>query len=231
MLFTMDHLTFAGLKAMLQGGLPGEAAHKTMLPSGRKLRFEEAELLHAKKSAVLILLFPHENTVKVCLTLRSAKMKHHAGQISFPGGKIEDADRSVFDAALRETAEEIGIHSERVRQVGNLSEIHLMVSNFVVYPVVAWCDQMPEFQINKYEVEQIILLSLTKFVEDKFRTTTKITLQSGDSIEVPCFYIENYMVWGATAMMLAELAMVIAPHFHQDRAKHSRNDGSGPTHD
>lgn len=132
-------------------------------------------------------------------------MKHHAGQIALPGGRVEKGE-SAKDTALRETYEEIGIESDKIEILGELSEFYVEVSHFIIQPVVGWLNQKPLFKANSSEVEKIIILPLSNFkppfCKVKLNTVTGF-------MEVPCVKFENEIIWGATAMILAEFVDVL----------------------
>ena len=87
-------------------------------------------------------------------------MKYHAGQIGFPGGKMEKDDPDLSFTAMRETSEEIGIRLEEIQVLGSLSPLFISVSGFLIYPFVAWSPKKPDFTVNYHEVERIIYFPL-----------------------------------------------------------------------
>ncbi len=127
-------------------------------------------------------------------------MKHHAGQIGLPGGRIEKGETAI-ETAMRETQEEIGITSDQIEILGSLSEIYVQVSGFQIHPFVGWINEKPAFNINKNEVEKTIsfpLRLLKNIIEE-----TEIETFTGQ-LKVPCFKFEDEIIWGATAMILSE---------------------------
>jgi len=201
-------LDWAKLKEALKRPLPGKRAHRTMVPPGRPLELRESEYSTALPSAVMVLLFREGDTVFVCLTKRSSHLKHHAGQISFPGGKQEPWEAFPSEAALREAQEEIGIQPQQVFYAGLLSELHIPVSGFVVQPVVFWAPSKPSLNLNAGEVDKILLLPVSLFLNKQNIGEAYVETRQGQQL-VPCYVIDNEKIWGATAMMLAELAMVL----------------------
>ena len=91
----------------------------------------------AREAGVLVLIYPEESSLHVVLTRRTDKLRGHSGQISFPGGKRDPQDTSFAATALREVCEELGVGSEKITVVGQLSPIYVPPSNFEVYPIVA----------------------------------------------------------------------------------------------
>lgn len=184
----------------LQGELPGAKSHSIMLPQGRKLDVPSIAISTIKKSSVLLLIYPENDQLYICLIKRPAHMKHHAGQIAFPGGRNE-SDETALETALRETEEEIGIQTENIKILGSLSELYVKVSNFLIHPYVAWLDEKPKFKINNSEVDKMVLFPFLQY-RNSFKTTTINTLTG--VLEVPCIQFEDETIWGATAMILSE---------------------------
>ncbi len=188
------------IKKALSQALPGQVSHRKMLPLNRELSAQPDELLLIKHSSVLLLLFMENNEINACLIKRPAHMKHHAGQIGLPGGRIEKGETAI-ETAMRETQEEIGITSDQIEILGSLSEIYVQVSGFQIHPFVGWINEKPAFNINKNEVEKTIsfpLRLLKNIIEE-----TEIETFTGQ-LKVPCFKFENEIIWGATAMILSE---------------------------
>jgi 8-oxo-dGTP pyrophosphatase MutT (NUDIX family) len=196
------------IKTALAKPLPGEKAHKKMLPRGRSLEMSESDLDQTKESAVLLLLFPENEELQLCLMLRPSHMKHHAGQFCFPGGQFEETEKESSAVALRETKEEIGVESDGIEILGNLSDIYVHVSKFFIHPVVGFIQKRPNFKINKDEVEQIIIVPLKHFFNSELISTEIIDTRFGE-IEVPCYKIDGNIIWGVTAMIISELIVAI----------------------
>lgn len=199
------------LKETLRGELPGSKAHYKMLPPGRRLNTFEHELSSVKPSSVLLLLFPEGDQIYTCLTKRPATMTFHPGQISFPGGKVEKEDHSAEMTALREAREEVGIDPLSIEILGKLSDLYVEVSKFSIQPFLAWTDKRPEFLVNTFEVEELILFPLSEFVANEIISETEMDTFSGP-LQIRYYPYNGEIIWGATAMILSELIEILKKH-------------------
>ena len=197
------------IRKALSGNLPGAKSHKKMLPPNRVLEatFEEKSTL--KQSSVLLLLFIENDELTACLIKRPPHMKHHAGQIALPGGRIEKGETAI-ETALRETYEEIGIQPKQIEILGSLSEFYVEVSRFQIHPFVGWLQKKPEFIINCNEVERTVLFPINKF-KPPFKRVELQTLSG--KLKVPCIKFDGEIIWGATAMILSEFADILKHNF------------------
>lgn len=194
------------LKEELTGTLPGEE-YQNRMASPNRFDNNVDDNNHLKGS-VLLLVYPSENLTTIVFIRKPFTNGVHGGQISFPGGKIEDSDSSISHAALRETEEEIGVPSDEVTIQGSLSSLYVPASNFLVYPVVGYIDNKPDFHPNPHEVQQIIEVSLHKFVNPD-TIGTKIFIKNDRPCKAPCYNVDNHQIWGATAMILSEFVEVV----------------------
>ena len=191
-------------KRQLENRLPGSASHLKMLPPGRILAVPSKEFSY-HESAVLVILFPYQDKIWTCLIRRPASMKNHAGQIAFPGGKREQEDDSLIRTALREAREEIGIDVKSVEILGELSAVYVQVSKFLIKPVLGWLEQMPELVADSAEVDEVIFISLEDLANQANRCDKEMVTMTGVQ-SVPGYDINGLFIWGATAMILSELA-------------------------
>lgn len=198
----------AYLKETLHGELPGLKAHSKMLPPGRRLKTTDDELSSVKMSSVLLLLFPEGEQLYICLTKRPQTMKHHPGQISFPGGKVEKGDLSAEMTALREAREEVGIDRDKIEILGKLSDLYVEVSQFSIQPFLAWADQRPDFLVDFGEVEKLILFPVSDFVANEIISEIELETVTG-SLQVKYYPYDGEFIWGATAMILSELIAIL----------------------
>lgn len=193
----------AYLRDQIDKHLPGQLSHARMLPPGRVLKLPDDHSCF-RESAVLMLLFPAEQDIRICLIRRPATMKNHAGQIALPGGKREEQDRGWVDTALREAEEEIGLRPDLVRHLGTLSPVYVQVSEYLIVPVVGWCDELPALRIDRSEVDEVIFASLSLLAAPAALCERLVETMTGQ-ILVPGYELNGHFIWGATAMMLAEL--------------------------
>lgn len=213
-------ITAENIRKALLKNLPGDESHSRMLPKNRALKVAPNDKNHLKNSSVLLLLFPENNDLKICLIKRPMHMKNHAGQIALPGGRIEKGETAI-ETALRETNEEIGIDTSKIEILGSLSELYVEVSRFIIHPFVGWLPKKPNFEINVNEVEKIILFPLNQFLSHPDEVELE-TIKG--KLKVPCVQFDNEIIWGATAMILSEFYDIVKINFFS--RLHSGNDYS-----
>jgi len=203
------------LEQRLQKPLPGRAAQLKMSSLARiqeLMRFSPPD--DAIQSSVLILLYPLEDKTGLVLMLRPEYGGIHSGQISLPGGKHEETDESLIYTALREAREEIGIDPAQVQILGQLTEIYIPPSNFMVTPIVGHLASQPRFTADPKEVAKIIEIRLDDLLDEKNRQMKKMKFSLGFSLKVPSYYINDNIIWGATAMILSELKEIVSEIYH-----------------
>jgi len=156
-----------------------------------------------KPAGVLIPIFERASELSVLLTRRSAELKHHAGQVSFPGGRMEEHDADVEATALRESEEEVGIEAHQVSVLGYL---HTMptITGYAVTPVVGLISAGAELVIDKTEVEYTFEVPLSYLLDaaNDVRTEWDAGARKVPMVE---FHWEGQRIWGATAFMIVEL--------------------------
>jgi len=200
------------LKQRLLRPLPGAPAHWRMAPQPARGGWEpDKPPATARQAAALILIYPKDDRLWIPLTVRHADLPQHPGQVSLPGGRV-DAGEAPAHAAMRETHEEIGVDAARVRVVGALSPLWVIVSNFVVYPFVAVADERPAFRAAAREVEEILEVPLDD-LRDRARLKWTRRTRGTEAVHYPYFDVAGREVWGATAMMLGELMSLFADEF------------------
>lgn len=160
-----------------------------------------------KPAGVLIPVRQHGAGLSVLLTQRSADLKHHAGQVSFPGGRMEDEDVDIEATALRETREEIGLPEHEVAIIGYL-ETMPTVTGYAVTPVVGLVDGALELTVDKTEVEYTFEVPLSFLTDDRNHTLVAREWQ-GLSFSMVEFHYDGQRIWGATAQMLLRFINII----------------------
>jgi 8-oxo-dGTP pyrophosphatase MutT (NUDIX family) len=203
-----QHQAFlSGLRARMNESLPAWDAHLKMVPSIRQKEMQKRRNVNqGKKAAVLICFFPDKkDEISFVLIRRNEYDGVHSGQISFPGGRYEEEDDDLIQTALREAEEEVAINSKNIEVLGVLTPIYIPPSNFYVQPVLAWVDHLPDFVPQEAEVSEILKVSLKEILDPACRQEKNIPHQEYKRIQVPCFYIQEHIIWGATAMILSEV--------------------------
>ena len=194
----------------LQGTLPGRAAQYRMAPQPRSGGGPNDPIpANARQGGVLVLFYPLEGQPYLPLILRPTYDGVHSGQVGFPGGGQEIGDLDMVATALREAQEEIGIALEPITVLGQLTPLYVFASNYLVHPTVAWMAQPPHFQIDQREVAALIEMPLTALLDPANYRREQWQLR-GRSVDVPFYHIQDYTIWGATAMMLSELLSLSA---------------------
>ncbi|MBE2219927.1 MAG: CoA pyrophosphatase [Anaerolineae bacterium] len=175
-----------------------------MVPFGSAKRIVPENDAFVRVGAVLLLLYCRENEIHLVLTKRREDLHAHAGQISFPGGRQEEAE-TLLTTALRETEEEVGIPQTAVHTLGQLTTIYIPPSGFLVHPFVGWYQNgsTPQFTPSFDEVAQIIEVPLLTLLDPKTAVAEPWDFK-GHKVTVPYFDIQGHKVWGATAIMLSE---------------------------
>lgn len=197
------------LKKGLSQELPGQHAQYKMVPPGReRTKLESITYANPRRAAVLILVYPKNRVPHIVLMKRNSYPGVHSDQISFPGGKLEDFDENLEKAAVRESNEELGIHPEKVSIIGELTQVYIPPSDFLVNPFVGYSDVRPNFIPDKKEVTEVIEVSIADIKDQSNLKNVEIIIR-GNEVEVPAYILNGHVVWGATAMMLSELSHLI----------------------
>jgi 8-oxo-dGTP pyrophosphatase MutT (NUDIX family) len=195
---------------LLNTEIGGLEAQFKLAPEIRK-QFSEQRInaQNPKKAAVLVIFYPNNNgKLNLLLTLRASYKGVHSAQISFPGGKLDRKDITLKNTALREAYEEVGIIKNDISIFKEMTEVYIPPSNFIVTPYLSFIDYTPKFTKN-YEVEALIEVKLSDLLCDSVVSSTKLSTSYAKNITVPCFKLNNYNVWGATAMILSEIKELI----------------------
>ncbi|MEM9885994.1 MAG: CoA pyrophosphatase [Bacteroidota bacterium] len=198
------------LAKALQEELPGEKAQLKMANAFRQTRpSKDTTVLTA---SVSLLLYQKKEDWYFPLIQRTATNPNdrHGGQISFPGGKQEEADNHLRDTAFREAEEEIGVSKKDIELVGALTPLYIPVSNFMVHPFVGYLPYSPQFKKQETEVAEVLEIKLSALNNQDNIRRKDIKLSQGIRLkDVPYFYLHEKTVWGATAMILSEWQAIL----------------------
>jgi 8-oxo-dGTP pyrophosphatase MutT (NUDIX family) len=162
---------------------------------------------HLKAAAVLVPLVARPGGMRVLLTRRTPHLKAHAGQIAFPGGRIEPTDPTPTAAALREAAEEVGLTQDRVDLAAELDPYHTR-TGYRVSPIVGLIDPAAPLVPDPFEVAEVFEVPLAFILDPKSRETHSWIVH-GEERHYHVFCYGAYYIWGATAGMLVNLAEVL----------------------
>ncbi len=204
------------LRNLFQQRLPGRESQLKMAPSHREeeLKALEGKDFNPRLSAVMALFFEKNQELQLLLIRRSDYVGIHAGQIAFPGGRWEESDRDFEHTALRELHEEVGIHPDKVEVIGSLTELYVPPSNFLIKIFAGYHQGIPEYKPDAREVKEVIEIPLKDLYNPKIVTQDYfVTHGRIDATLAPCYKITDQIkIWGASAMVIAELLDHLGNH-------------------
>jgi 8-oxo-dGTP pyrophosphatase MutT (NUDIX family) len=196
------------LRRKLEQRSSDQVAHRAFAPQYAFGRHRGPAPRFAHRASVMISLVPgRSGEWLIPLTLRPSQMSDHGGQVSLPGGRAEPGE-STWRTACREFGEELGCTTEYLQSVGELTPIYVFASRHWVVPWVSVCSLRPSMSPNPDEVAQLIYLSVAELIADDMGTVGILRRGTAD-FEAPGFRIGEHFVWGATAMILAELQSLV----------------------
>tara|TARA_A100001011_G_C14084409_1_gene745882 strand:- start:21 stop:671 length:651 start_codon:yes stop_codon:yes gene_type:complete len=156
-----------------------------------------------KKAAVLVCFFRRDEEYYFPLIKRPMHERNHPGQIALPGGSM-DKNETLEMTALRESFEEVGIESNEVKIIGQMTPLPVPVSKYLIYPFIGTTENEPYWKLNDKEVDELILLKFNDLIKSDNGYYEDWTRED-NQIRVPIFKIVNTRIWGATAAILSEL--------------------------
>lgn len=161
-----------------------------------------------KPAGVLLPIVERDCGLQLILTKRSSTIKHHPGQIAFPGGRVDPTDATHIAAALREAHEEIGLPPENVNVIGELP-CHETVSNYIMHPVVGWLTQDFTPRLEVAEVSEMFEVPLAH-VLDMANYAIQSRIWRGQARKFYTVPYGPYYIWGATARVLRSFAQKVS---------------------
>jgi 8-oxo-dGTP pyrophosphatase MutT (NUDIX family) len=199
------------LRKELSLTLPGEDAQYRMAPPYRpRLTKQDIQALNPRVSGVMVLLYEKENALHLVFTQRHTYEGVHSGQMSFPGGKKDEADTDLTETALRETQEEVGIERGQIDLLGQLSELYIPPSNFIVQPTVGFAKNIRHFIPQEKEVEKVVEIPIAFFMDPgNINMQSEIKVFGGSTVKVPAYHYKGHVIWGATAIILSEFTYIL----------------------
>ncbi len=160
------------------------------------------------QASVLLPLFIRDGQYWLLLTKRTNTVEYHKGEVSFPGGVVDEYDDSPERTAKRETFEEIGVREDDIEILGQLDDMTTMMSRFIIHPFVGAVPFPYVFKINKREVEHLIEVPLRFFLDPSQLKPFSINY-GGDIFETPTFIYKGTVIWGATERILENFISLI----------------------
>ncbi len=206
----------AGPAVMTREALTAWLAHSHQIAAAGDGAFsddgESAISMHAgkplKPAAVLILVINHAAAPTVLFTQRTAHLTDHAGQISFPGGRVEAEDRDPFHTALREAEEETGVDAKRISVIGTIPQ-YTTGTGYLITPVIGWMEPPVTYRPDPTEVEECFEVPLS-FLIDIDNHHLETAMYKGRMRSYYALPYGHRYIWGATAGMLVTLTRVLA---------------------
>jgi len=205
-----DHL-ISILSAVDKHDLPGEEAQYLLSPLGRVGKAEAMKsAANVRQSAVLLNFHPIQGEAFLSLIKRNEYPGVHSGQLSFPGGKMENDDRDLMHTALRETEEELGVDPSAFSVIGELTELFIPPSSFLVQPFLSYSKDRPDFNPDSREVQEHLEIPMDIFLEEENIVDRVVTSSFRNMrIKTKAIKYNEHIIWGATAMMISELRVIL----------------------
>jgi len=160
-------------------------------------------------AAVLIPLFMENGEHKLLFTQRTNRVEHHKGQISFPGGRMDQGDDTFEETALREVHEEIGLSRDDVEILGRIDDTPTVSSNYVIHPFVGLIPYPYKFRLSPREVKRLIQVPFRLFLEDNHLSKRDSIQIDGIAYQTPAYEYNGDLIWGATAKIIENLVDIL----------------------
>jgi len=171
--------------------------------------FDDKASTTYRHAGVLLPLLEEDDVCKVLFTERSDRVEHHKGQISFPGGAVDEEDMSIEETVLRETNEEIGLTEDCIEILGRIDDTLTVASNYIVHPVVGFISRIDDLATNPDEVKKVIKAPL-HFFHPTVSGDKKFSVEyEGVIYRTPSYEYGGHVIWGATAKMMRNFIEII----------------------
>ena len=172
-------------------------------------RYDRSGFPPARPAATLLAIYPDAGSdLVIPLTVRHGDLRAHAGEVSLPGGAVDESDDGPMAAALREAWEEVGLPTDRVRVVGHLDDVWIPVSNYELRPFVGTLDERPVLVPHDAEVSAIVELPLAALFDPSIVGVEEF-MARGLIVRAGAYRHAGIRIWGATAITLGMLAHVL----------------------
>jgi len=178
---------------------------RNILSSRKRRVIEHPPFSHA---AVLVPLFQKEGDCHLLFTKRSQEVKYHKGEISFPGGVVDEEDKELINTALREAFEEIGLKENDVQIIGVLDDI-VTITEFIVTPIVGLFSYPYPFKVSEVEIAELIEVPLAFLLDEDCFSEREIS-RGGEREIVYAYQYGEHIIWGATARILKQFLDLIS---------------------
>ncbi len=175
-----------------------------MLSSRKRRVISHPPFSHA---AVLVPLFQKDGDCHLLFTKRSEEVKYHKGEISFPGGVVDEEDKELINTALREADEEIGLKERDVKIIGLLDDI-VTITEFIVTPIVGLFPYPYPFKVSEAEIAELIEVPVASLLDEDCYSETEI-FRGGRNEVVYAYQYGRHTIWGATARILKQFLDLI----------------------
>ena len=163
-----------------------------------------------RMGGVMLLVYNKDQKAHFTLIRRPEYDGVHSGQIALPGGQMDKEDNDIQDTALRETFEEVGVFASKIQVLGQISQVYIPPSKFLVTPFIGIMDEYPSFIKDDYEVAEVLEVPISLLFDDSIIKSGPVNVgKEGYTMKVPYFDIFGHKVWGATAIMLSEFKAIM----------------------
>jgi len=170
-----------------------------------RLKNKGYEILQRKglvPAAILLPLMYTDMELSILFTKRSQQVKHHKGEISFPGGMLDKSDKDFLGCALRECEEEVGIKEQDVQILGQLDDFKTVATHFIVTPFVGFVPHPYPFRINSREIDEVFIAPISYLLDKKNYESKRMDGPDGQAFFLDYFYYKDHVIWGATGYIL-----------------------------